>query len=371
MSTTNSTFGQSGANIKDRLLRLLFTQDTRIQFYETLGLLLDNGVAIEQALAEVYKTEAGAEFDPNATTGQMIPTAVVAYDCITAIRSGRVLSDALAYWVSPMEVSLIVAGERTGSYLMAFERAVLALTKQSELKTAIRVALAYPVLLFILSAGLYGFIGFSFAPQLLAIQPLNKWDPSTGSMLSAGLFVKNNIVLLTVGIIALIWGITYSMGHLRGRVRDRLDKLPPWSIYRLFVGSIFLLNIAVMLNCGIGLEDALLMLNQRANPYLRERISNTLRGVRTGRTFGESLRDAEHDFPSKKAVGYIQILSGKKGFDQALEKFTLRSLDLNIKEISSAAAMLRLAGLCSAGYAIQLVATGLLGIATSAQAIAH
>ena len=366
-----SSITQSGANVKDFVLRLLFTQDSRIQFYETLGLLLDNGVAIEAALTEVYKTESGGEFDPNTTPKQFSSVAVVAYDCITAVRSGRMLSDALAYWVSPMEVSLIVAGERTGSYLMAFERAVLALTKQGELKGAIRMALAYPALLFVLVAGLFGFLGFSLAPQLLAIQPLEKWDPATASMLGKGIFVKENIVLLVVSFVAIMSGTIYSMGHLRGRIRDRLDKVAPWSIYRLFVGSVFLLNVAVMLNCGIGLEEALMMLQSRSNPYLHERLSNTLRGVRTGLTFGESLKYTEHDFPSRKAVGYIQILSGKRGFDVALEKFTLRSLDLNIKEIGRAASMLRLVGLATAGYAIQLIATGLLGISTSAQAIAH
>jgi type II secretory pathway component PulF len=365
-----ATLSHPGA-FSDTLLRLLFTQASRIQFYETLGLLLDNGVSISDALDEVYKTEADADFDPNVAPSRSKPVAVVCYDCISAIRSGKQLSDALAYWVSPMEVSLIVAGERTGSYLMAFERAVLALTKQAELKNAIRTALAYPALLFLLVAGLFGFLGFSLAPQLTAIQPVEKWDPATAAMLSKGIFVRENIIFLVVGFIALVSGTVYSMGHLRGRLRDRLDKVAPWSIYRLFYGSVFLLNIAVMLNCGIGLEEALMMLNDRANPYLSERITNTLRGVRTGRTFGESLKDTEHDFPSRKAVGYIQILSSKNGFDKALEKFTLRSLDLNIKEIATAASMLRLIGLATAGYAIQLIATGLLGISTSAQAIAH
>jgi type II secretory pathway component PulF len=362
----NFSFAQLG----DLWTRLRFKRALRIQLYETLGLLLENSIGLLDALLEIYKSEAGKPYVPSEPPSGRSSVAVVVYDCITAVRSGKTLSVGLHNWVSPMEYSLIASGERTGSYQRAFDRSIVALTKQGELLGAVAKALAYPTIVFGVIIGIYGMVGFMLAPELLKVAPIDKWVPDTANMLTQGMFIANHWFAMTLAALLLIGSLLVSLSQLRGRLRDTLDILPPWSVYRLFYGSVFMLNVAVMLKCGIALEQALKMLNEHANPYLSERLSNTLRGVRAGRTFGAALANTKHNFPSKRAVTYIELLSNKKGFDQALETFTLRSLDMNVKEIGRAASRLMIVALLGAGYAVSVIGLGVMGISESASNIA-
>lgn len=374
-STRGGAFGDMVRHflvpVRDKLLKAAFTVSTRMQFYEELGVLLDNGKTILDSMIEIYETEANAKYVKGQPPAKSIPMVVVAHDCISAINAGRKLSDALAYWVTPLETSLVMAGERTGSYLRAFERALLALEKQAEMSAGVRKALAYPGALFAGAVTMYLFIAYGMAPALLQLQPADKWDGDVRTMLDTSLFIQHNIGYLVAGFALFVGAILYSLPRMRGRLRDRMDKISPWSVYRLFYGAVFLLNVGVMLRCGIALEEALVLLNARANPYLRERITNTLRGIRSGLSFGDALFFCEHEFPSRKAVNFIRKISDKQGFDKALEKYTLTNLNRTIKQIHAAAAGLRIAGLVAAAYAAYTAAVGVLGISSSVSSFTH
>lgn len=347
-------------NFMDRLAKATFTSQERITFYEDMALLLDNGVSLLDTLKELYAVASNDGRKPNA------PRAIILRDAIRAVASGHSFADAMTRWVTVQESALIAAGEASGKLLESFKRIAMLLQKRSAMVGAISKALGYPALLIAGAFAMFTFVGFGIAPMLIRLMPADRWHGPTHRMLVIGLFMKANIVLIAVALVVLVLALAYSLPRLRGRLRDTLDHIPPFSIYRLFQGSAFLLNIATMLASGVALEDALVRMARHASPYLKERIDHTLRGIRSGKTLGDALKLAEHDFPDRETIGSLRVISGRAGFDVALERYTLRWLDKNLRSVETAATLLRVIAFILVALAVLTFVTGIYGIQNSA-----
>ncbi len=101
-----------GAN--DAVIRLQFGARARIEFYETLSLLLENHVLLYDALKEMYAIASEDNKKPNH------PRAIVIHDCLMRISEGQPLSKALTKWTNNQETSLIATGEKSGLMKKAF-----------------------------------------------------------------------------------------------------------------------------------------------------------------------------------------------------------------------------------------------------------
>ena len=98
--------------------RLQFGPEQRIEFYETLALLLQNRVQLNEALRELYKV---ASDDGRKSNSAL---AVVCQECMAGMAAGLPLSVALTDWVTDMEASLIAAGEASGTLQHVFANIV-------------------------------------------------------------------------------------------------------------------------------------------------------------------------------------------------------------------------------------------------------
>jgi type II secretory pathway component PulF len=348
-----------------RLKRFLFKFDTegRVLLYKSLAVNLANGIPIEEALIDIHRTTT----NDGRRTGSA--RALLLEELIRQARKGRPLWEVFQYWATSQEISLIAAGEKVARPEAAFRRVIFALKKRKQLMTALREQLTSPVLLFLGATAAYGYLGFVIGPELLKLMPLEKWTGPTRRMLDAGLFVSNNIWILALGIGGMLALVSYSMPNLTGKWRDRLDRLPPWSIYRHFQGGVFNLNISVMLAQGIPTEEALITMKKGSSRYMRERLDDTLRGIKRGLNLGEALHFTEHEFPDRETVGFMRTLAKRAKFAEALEGTVEDHLDSTITRVTAAATVVKYAGMVLAGNAILLIINGTMGIRQAAQAL--
>lgn len=351
---------------EQKLTRFGFGVSSRIDFYESLALQLTNDVKLIEALQELQGAHADEQSALSARIGIRGPEAVVIQDCIYALTHGGKLATALQPWVSVQEVSLIAAGERSGQLVDALDRTIEAMQKQQRLIATIRSALSYPIFIGLAIIASIFYLAFHLVPELMQLGSAEQWAPPTQRMIAMGTFVTSYWPFLTAGILGVIGGLTWLLPNLRGPFRDSLENWPIFSIYRVFMGSSFLLNIAVLLQAGVPLQKALELMGEHANPYLGERIDDTLRGIRSGATLGKALQAAEHNFPDQRTVRFLCVLSGKEGFEQALERFTERWLEKNFKIIERSALVIRLVLMLIAGYVIFVLFQGIYGISQSA-----
>src|SRR5260363_356402 len=109
-----------GAN--EAVVRLQFGARARIEFYETLSLLLENHVLLHDALKEMVVIASEENKKPNN------PRAIVIHDCLMLISESQPLSKALAKWTNDQEASLIPEGATPGRTKTAFEDAIQVIT---------------------------------------------------------------------------------------------------------------------------------------------------------------------------------------------------------------------------------------------------
>ncbi len=337
--------------------RSQFSVKDRSEFYETLTLLLDNRVMLSDALAEMFNIYSDEGKHPNRVRAQ------VAQECLLGVSGGKPLSAVLANWVSYDEFSLIEAGEQAGDLQSAFRKSMAVVSAKAQIGAAVASATIYPAFLFLQAAMLLKKISTDLVPKLGRTSNPDAWSLPARALKWLADIVVGYGLTLSVGLFVLIVAVMVSMPYLRGPLRFYLDKIPPWSIYRMLHGSTFALNIGVLLGSGVKLNDVLHRMSLRANPWLKERIDATLYGIRVGSNLGKALHDAGYDFPDKRAVQYLRIISGREGAEDNLERFGERWLESSVKDLKrTAGVLLSVALLANAGLMI-LVMVGVNGIA--------
>src|SRR5260363_48688 len=349
-----------GAN--EAVVRLQFGARARIEFYETLSLLLENHVLLHDALKEMVVIASEENKKPNN------PRAIVIHDCLMLISEGQPLSQALAKWTNDQEASLIAAGEKSGRMTKAFEDAIKVITAKRSILSAALGATVYPAVLFALACGLLHMVANQLVPKLAKVTDPKSWEGAAKLLYRMAQFVTGYGVVALICLLVLALLVFATLPYLRGRVRVVLDQSPPWSVYRTLQGSTFLLNVAVMLQSGVRLEEALQLLAVNAKPWLKERIDAALYGIRIGGNLGVALHRAGHHFPDKKTVQYLSVLANHDGFEAAMSGFGDRWLAHSIKKIQTFSKVTLACGVLAIGALMVVVIAGAGGIQNAVEA---
>lgn len=366
---------------QELLLRFNFGAEARINFYQQLSLLIDNGVSMLEALEEMRAAalDEGKGKSKGAQAHSSDGMTYLIDKLLHSIRSGSRFAVGIAQWVDSNEASIIAAGEEAGQLSEAFERVAYQLRKRAEVRRTLLSKLGPQIGVLLATMGVMTFIGFYLTPMLTDMLPQEQWTGPTRRLIDQSLFFRHNLVLVALGLIGAGVGLSALLPRLRGRLRDWLDNapeeltyiLPPlaiFPIYKMFVASDFLLNIATKVRQGIALEVALQRERDHATPYLDERLVHTLRGIHSGAQFGEALANAEHNFPDRRTIGALKIISGKNGFDVALEQYTRQWFDHNVRAIEKKANVIGLVIYAAAGYFVMTLSLGVIGIQSGATA---
>jgi len=342
----------SWESIEERIVRSQFSGNNRIEFYETLSLLLENNVLLSDALHELYMVWSDKGRKPSEGL------AVIAKRCLLEVSNGKTLGKALERWVPSQEVSLINAGERSGGLVQAFADAIRIIQAGMRIKSAILSATVYPLLLMSVTGLLLWIIATKMVPKMAMMSNPDNWPGAAFALHVISDIVTNFGLAIVIAIIALLAFVFYSLPRMTGPVRVILDKLPIYSTYRILHGSTFLLNIAVMLRANVLLKDSLEVISEKASPWLKERVDAAHYGIGIGGNLGVSLDRAGHAFPDKKAVQILMILASRKGFEEALNRFSERWLEQSIKNIEKTASMCLIVSISIIAMLMGLVVVG-------------
>jgi type II secretory pathway component PulF len=350
----------------------------RLQVYKQLLILLSNQIPLQSALAEMYVVLSRRDeaIDPNRDFGPQLrellretprqPAAILMQEILRSLETGGSMSAVLGLWVSDQEHSLIRSGEKANKPVPALRKTIFALKMRGRLTKALMGALLMPVLLFLgIFIGLF-IVGFGLVPTFLQIMPLERWHGDTRTLIDMGLFASHWAIPIVVGTTVLLGALAWSFPNLTGPLRDRLDQIPPWSIFRMFHGSVFLLNLSTLLS-NTPMEDALRIMSEKASPYIKERLTHALRGLAKGKNIGEALHLAEHRFPDDNSIGFLRVLSARAGFIEALDGSIEDWLDQNIDAIVRIANLMRFIAIVVGGWFLVTMFTGVYGLTQAAK----
>jgi type II secretory pathway component PulF len=300
-------------NIELEWARLNFTQSKKTRVFRQLQRLIGAGIPIRKSLDMLYQLYSRNGKKPSE------PMAVAVQDWRQKLAAGKKLSECLTGWVSSTEQMIIEAGEQSDQLSGAFSDALLATSAGKKIKWAIIGGVLYPgFMLVALVAMIYGF-STTIVPTFATIVDPAEWTGNAAKMYKVSEFTTNYLIYIVVSLVAFFTFVTATMPYLKGDIRTYLDKIPPWSLYKVITGASFMISMRGFLVSGVTVPDALRKIKANAKPYLKSRTDKIYKGVNMGSNLGVAMQKAGQNFPDTEIMGEISIYAELEGFAENLD----------------------------------------------------
>lgn len=232
-------------------------------------------------------------------------------------------AEALRPYIPDDEYMMIYAGTKASDIPGAMERICDVKTRTGVILASARKMATQPLLyLGIIVLYLYTITRFVI-PSLLVGITMSKTDSIALDILlfASKLASPVNTVLILSTLSFTVIGMWLSLPRLTGPARTFMEKLPPWSIYRNIQGYIWMSSFIALVQSGVPEAEALKNQIDRANPWLKERLSGILYNLKHhGGSLPDAMWETGLSFPSPEMIDDIESCWGGKGaYERLLE----------------------------------------------------
>jgi type II secretory pathway component PulF len=343
-------------DLNRRWAKLQFNANERLRVYRKVNKMLGNGLPLLKVLEELELRASRDGRKPNE------PLAIVLSEWRLSVQNGRMLSEGMEWWVPLSEQMIIAAGEQAGRIEEALISAAGIVSSSRKIRQAVFGGLAYPLAVMAMVLGYLYLFGTRVIPKFALLVDPSGWHGPARSLYLMSRFVQHWTVLVIALIAAIGIALSLSLSRWRGGLRAYADRVPPFSTYRLVVGSGFLMAYASLQASGITVEKSLIRIGAIAGPWLRERIDETLLGVKSGRNAGEALLNTGYHFPSREIVEDLCIYAEYTGFSEALKTLANEWLEEGVERIAAQMRVLNGMAIVVLALVISWLVTGFFGI---------
>lgn len=307
----------------------------RLKLYKKLASLLRNRFSLMDGLEKIKMTITNNGKSPNE------PMAVAINCWQASLQNGNSFSVALKGWAPARERLMLSVGD-----VADLESALINVIKVTEgsakMMGPLVGALAYPAMLAVMSVAIIAGIGMFMVPPMADAAPNIKWTGQALYLVTLSAWVERNWIYMfgclpVIGVI-----LSFSMGRWKNKLRAYVDGVPPWSMYRIFVGVSWLMCLAALVKAGTPISQAMRSLRSDASPYLLERIDRSLFYINNGDNLGEAMQKTAMNFPDREIIADLQIYSELDNFAEALDRMADEWLEDSIKAIEQQAAVLNM-----------------------------
>ena len=334
--------------------KFIFRTNTekRMAICRKLASLLRNDFTLIDALERLEMIESKNGTKPNE------PFAIVMRQWQKNLERGMSFSEATKGWVPPEETLLVTSGNLS-NLVVALENVGRVVDGTQRIKRAMTTAIGYPMFLLALTFGIIIMVGLYLVPPLAEIAGNNiVWHGTAKSLIWLSDFsIKYWYFFLVIiaSIVAIIW---ISLPNWSGRMRVLFDKLPPWNVYKIQVSVGWLMSLAAMVSAGITIPDAMRMLSDNANRYLRRILDIALRYIANGDNLGVAMANTRKNFPDNEIIGDLTIYADMNGFDENLTQVANDYLDESVRKMEKVSNTLNSMGILLISAIIAWVVLG-------------
>lgn len=310
----------------DLSVKFEFGSEIRYKFYIKLAQLLSNGVPLDTALGQIQTIASRKR------TGVM-PTLYKKWRY--NIANGQNFGQVMAPFIPSSEAVLLETGANSGRLVDALQNTADSIEQQGKVKKAIITAGAYPGVLIAMLIAAMLMSSYSVIPTFEEIIPVEEWQGISYAVAMAAQFIRDYSVLIGVGFVVLVIIIIVSMPRWTSKSRVTFDNIAPWSLYKMWQGSSFLLAISSMMAAGVKLDEVSLgRISKNSEPYLAQRIKALVRYITAGDNLGDALYKCGYKFPDEEIIGDLQIYANLRGFDQNLMWITRSWVDSLVEKVT-------------------------------------
>lgn len=316
--------------------KLSFRGQKKVRILRQLQRLIKSGVTLQKALTDIRLIYSKKGRKPKE------PLAMMIGEWQAKLKAGKSLSQSMHGWVSTAEEMIIEAGEQSEQLASSLEDAMTANGAASKIKKAIIGGLIYPVILVCLMIAMIYFFATNIVPTFATILPPEEWTGNPAFVYSMSQFVADYIMLGIMGLGVIITAVSLSFPILVGPLRKVLDRLPPWSIYKITQGASFMIAMRGFLSANMQIPEAMRKMHKSGNPYFKERISAMLAKINSGRNLGEAMEEAGHNFPDNEIASEVSIYAGLDNFAESLDILAKEWIEGAIEKAQAAAKVINM-----------------------------
>lgn len=337
------------------LAKVFLTQPVRVKVYRKIAAMTRHGVSVAESVSYIEERYAR----------QKSPLTSVLNEVSCRIHSGDKIHEALQGFIPAEESMLIQSGVNSGKLDNALELSVRLIKARMKIISSMWKALSYPALLAVALIALLQLLSRYVVPKLTELSDPSTWQGSARTLYEVADFVDSpaGTILFAGTLIVLVIAI----GTIRiwtGKVRVQFDSVPPWSFYRLIIGSLWLFTLSTLMQSGIQLSQAMndMLSTSGTSPWLKERLNSVKAQLNLGKGLGQALDDSGYRFPATDIIEDLRVYSKLPGFDAQLHLIAEEWLDEGMETIKTQAKLINTAciiGIISMLSSIVLAVTSL------------
>ena len=258
-----------------------------------------------------------------------------------SLQNGNPLSVAIEGWAPPKERLMLSVGDV--SHMDDALANLIKVTEGTKKMTAPLVgAISYPMFLSMMTVLIIYAIGVYMVPPMIAAAPGTRWTGLARDLVSLSFWIQKYWFIAFASLPTLFFLIYLTLSRWKGPSRTYVENVPPWSLYRIFVGVTWLLAMAALVQAGTPVSQALRNLRHDASPYLLYRIDKALIFINNGDNIGEALNKTGLLFPDKEIIGDLRIYSEMDNFQAALNQMANEWLEDSVTSIEQKAGVLNM-----------------------------
>lgn len=330
-----SKFNLADINRYYAMIICRMSNGARLKIYRKLISLLRNRFSLMDALDRIRGIITNDGKNPDE------PLALAILYWSRSLQNGNPFSVALEGWAPASERLMLSVGDV--SHLEgALENLIKVTEGTTKMKQPLVSAISYPMFLSMMTVLIIYAIGVYMVPPMMSAAPNTRWTGSARDLVQLSAWIQKNWLLAFSFLPTVFFLIYLTLGRWKGKTRAWFDNVPPWSLYRIFVGVTWMLAMAALVRAGTPVSQALRSLRHDASPYLLYRIDSALVFINNGDNLGEALNKTGLGFPDKEIIGDLRIYSEMDNFQGALDQMANEWLENSVTGISQKAAVLNM-----------------------------
>lgn len=330
---------------------IAFAGKARLKLYRKIASLMRNRFSLMDALDMLHDSASNGGKNP----GEPMAIAIASWG--RALNNGKTFSEALKGWAPDRERLMLSVGD-----VSDLESALLNLIKVSEGSTKmirpIVGAISYPSFLLMMAVLIIYAIGVYMVPPMIDAAPNVRWRGMAKDLVDLSAWIKDNWVIAFSALPVIMAVIYFTISIWTGKIRVLFDSIPPWSLYRIFVGISWLLSLSALVSGGTPISTAMRALRRDASRYLKERIDKTLVFINNGDNLGQALYKTKLNFPDPEVINDLKIYSELDNFEEALNNMANEWLEESVIVIEQKASVLNMIALLAIGAVIAWAVMG-------------
>lgn len=341
---------------EEHFLKLQFSSKRRNAVLRKIERYISNGISLVDALKAIYRISSYDGKKPKAVEAQIVGK------WLRGVQNEGRLGPSIANWVPEQDRDVIEAGEESGKLAEAIRNALYINEGKAKIRGALIGGLAYPALILCVVIAFFYIFGTQVIPSFEEVLPREQWYGQAASMGAMSDFVRNYLIWVLVGVVLLGIAMFWSFPNWTGRGRAKVDNFPPFSLYRLMLGTGFMLSVSGLLQSGQSIPKTLELLLRNANPYYRSRLVGALRQIREGSNFGEALHRTGYGFPEPDTVMDLRSYSDFGDLQKILAALATEWMNDSVERIQRQTATMRNILIVFSGVVIGWMASGVQSI---------